>query len=153
MKDPVSIKRVELLHPDLRQDVINFITEAEQHLDTTFRITQGLRTIAEQDALYAQGRTRPGKIVTNARGGSSYHNYGLAIDLVEMRNGQANWSFNYDRLVPFAKKYGFYWGGWFKKIIDKPHFEKAFGYTGRELLAMEKAGKKIPGTIYLDLKR
>ncbi|WP_305953442.1 M15 family metallopeptidase [Paenibacillus sp. P32E] len=43
-------------------------------------ITQGLRTIAEQDALYAQGRTKPGQIVTNARGRTSYHNFGLAVD-------------------------------------------------------------------------
>jgi hypothetical protein len=41
---------------------------------------QGVRTFAEQDALYAQGRTRKGLRVTNAKGGQSYHNYGLAAD-------------------------------------------------------------------------
>ncbi|SVE43245.1 uncharacterized protein METZ01_LOCUS496099, partial [marine metagenome] len=43
-------------------------------------VVHTLRTYAEQDDLYEQGRTEPGKIVTNARGGKSWHNFGLAID-------------------------------------------------------------------------
>lgn len=117
----------------------------------TLRIVQGLRTIDEQNALYAKGRTMPGEIVTNARGGSSYHNYGLAIDLVEINNGQANWKFHYESLLPFAEKYGFKWGGTFKKLVDKPHFEKTFGYTWQQLLALNNAGKFIPGTKYVKL--
>lgn len=141
MKDPISIARVKLLHPAIREDVTNFITEAETALNVTLRIVQGLRTISEQNALYAQGRTVKGPKVTNAKGGSSYHNYGLAIDLVEMKSGKANWNFNYKALLPFANKYGFAWGGHFKSIVDKPHFEKTFGYTWKQLLAKVNTGQ------------
>src|SRR6478736_3448878 len=99
MRDKISISRVQALHPTIRQDVKSFITEAEEALNITLRIVQGLRTIEEQDALYAQGRTIPGKVVTKAKGGSSYHNYGLAIDLVEIKDLKANWDFDYKKLL------------------------------------------------------
>ncbi|CAJ0596443.1 unnamed protein product [Cylicocyclus nassatus] len=51
------------------------------------KVICGTRTIAEQDALYAQGRTKPGAKVTNARGGSSMHNYAIAIDLESLSMG------------------------------------------------------------------
>ena len=97
---------------------------------------QGLRTIAEQNALYEQGRTKPGNIVTNAKGGSSYHNYGLAIDLVQMIDGKVNWNFDYKKLKPYADKYGIVWGGTFKSIVDKPHFEISFGFKPSQLKNM-----------------
>jgi peptidoglycan L-alanyl-D-glutamate endopeptidase CwlK len=86
-------------------------------------ITQGLRTIAEQDALYAQGRSKPGPIVTNARGGYSYHNYGLAVDFALMlpngtsvswdmkRDGNDNRTADWQEVIQEAKKLGFEWGG------------------------------------------
>ena len=55
-------------------------------------ITSTLRDVEAQNALYAQGRTAPGKIVTNARGGDSWHNWGCAIDFVPMLNGKCQWS-------------------------------------------------------------
>lgn len=151
MKDKISIDRIQLLHPRIREDATKFITEAEDALGITLRITQGLRTIAEQNAIYAQGRTKPGKIVTNAKGGSSYHNYGLAIDLVEIKGGKANWNFKYELLLPFSKKYGFTWGGNFKSIIDKPHFEKTFGLNWRQMLARNDAKRFYPGSSYIML--
>ena len=59
-----------------------------------FEVTQGLRTYAEQDALYAQGRTVPGEIVTNAAAGYSWHNFGNAVDLVpeDITIGQPDWN-------------------------------------------------------------
>ena len=86
MKDPISVKRLDKLHPKVRDTFKAFIEECEAlHPDTTLRITQGLRTFPEQQALYDQGRNgKPGKIVTNAKPGQSYHNWGLAIDLVEL---------------------------------------------------------------------
>ncbi|UXO94067.1 peptidoglycan L-alanyl-D-glutamate endopeptidase precursor [Pseudanabaena phage Pan5] len=151
MRDKLSIPRVQLLHPAIRQDVRSFINEAEEALDVTLRITQGLRTIDEQNALFAKGRTTPGPRVTNARGGSSYHNYGLAIDLVEIKDNKANWDFEYEKLLPFAKKYGFKWGGHFKSIVDKPHFEKTFGHGWRALLLKHTKSELIPGTRYVIL--
>lgn len=151
MRDKISQTRVLALHPSIRQDVKSFITEAEESLDITLRIVQGLRTIEEQNQLYAIGRDLPGKKVTNAKGGSSYHNYGLAIDLVEIKDLKANWDFDYKKLLPWAEKYGFTWGGNFKSIVDKPHFEKTFGNHWRELLAKHNAGKWIAGTKYVQL--
>lgn len=152
MKDSISITRVASLHPLIRSDVEKFITEAENELGVTLRIVQGLRTIEEQNNLYAQGRTAPGKIVTNAKGGSSYHNYGLAIDLVEItKSGAANWNFGYKKLVKFADKYGFYWGGNFKSIVDKPHFEKTFGLNWRTMLDKYSRKDFIKGTKYINI--
>lgn len=100
-----------------------------------------MRTFAEQDALYAQGRTAPGKIVTNAKGGQSYHNYGLAIDVVEIKSGQAIWNTNWSEISKIGIRNGFEWGGNFKGFIDKPHFQMTLGYSIPELLNLHPAGK------------
>ncbi|OMC99922.1 M15 family metallopeptidase [Paenibacillus sp. FSL R5-0636] len=110
-------------------------------------ITQGLRTIAEQDALYAQGRTKPGSIVTNAKGGYSYHNFGLAVDFaLLLPNGSSvSWDMNRDynennikdwiEVVEEAKKLGFDWGGDWTSFKDYPHFQMVFGLTLTQLRA------------------
>ena len=74
-------------------------TKARQLIEQAYReginviITQGLRTIEEQNELYAQGRTKPGKIVTNAKGGYSYHNFGLAFDFAILKDdGSVSWN-------------------------------------------------------------
>ena len=106
------------------------------------RITDGLRTFSEQDELYAQGRTSPGSIVTNAKAGYSFHNFGLAIDFVlissgyDMKadvdgDGTADWS----EVVEVAKELGFAWGGDWKSFKDNPHFEMTFGLTCAQLRA------------------
>ncbi|MEK3768499.1 M15 family metallopeptidase [Paenibacillus sp. FSL R5-0887] len=110
-------------------------------------ITQGLRTIAEQDALYAQGRSKPGSIVTNAKGGYSYHNFGLAVDFaLLLPNGSSvSWDMNRDynennikdwiEVVEEAKKLGFDWGGDWTSFKDYPHFQLVFGLTLTQLRA------------------
>lgn len=133
MKDKISIDRVNKLHPKVRSAFKMFIESAELELGITLRITQGLRTIAEQDALYAQGRTIKGAIVTNAKGGQSYHNYGLAIDVVPMVDNKPQWNYDYSRLQPIAARFGIVWGGTFKSIVDKPHFEISLGYKPSQL--------------------
>lgn len=104
-------------------------------------ITQGLRTIAEQDELYAQGRTKPGKIVTNARGGYSFHNFGVAIDfcLLQPDGKSVSWTVGKDWMivVEIAKELGFEWGGDWTSFKDYPHFEMSFGLT----TAQYKAGQ------------
>lgn len=144
MKDKFSEKIIALLHPKVRQTFTDFITDCETEFSVTLRITMGLRTIAEQDALYAQGRTTPGNIVTNAMGGTSFHNYGLAIDLVEMVNNDtiADWTYDTSKLKPIADKYGLEWGGIWVHIKDRPHFENRFGFKEdcSDLLALVKAG-------------
>jgi peptidoglycan LD-endopeptidase CwlK len=104
-------------------------------------ITQGLRTIAEQDALYAQGRTKPGSVVTNARGGYSNHNFGVAVDFALLTNdgrsvswdtkldGNRNGAADWNEVVTLAKALGFTWGGDWRSFTDLPHLEMTFGLS------------------------
>jgi len=134
--DSTSDRRIKTLHPLIQCDVANIINEAEAKLNVKFRVTQALRTVAEQDELYAQGRTAGGSIVTNARGGKSYHNYGLAFDVAIIENNSVIWdSPEYKNLSTIASRYGFFWGGNFKNLRDEPHFQKDFGRKTQQLLA------------------
>jgi peptidoglycan L-alanyl-D-glutamate endopeptidase CwlK len=113
-------------------------------------VTSGLRTMEEQAALYAKGRTAPGSIVTNARPGYSYHNYGLAFDIALVIDGKLNWSAkvdvdhdqvsDYEEVGFYGEEIGLEWGGRFKTIVDLPHFQYTFGLT----LADLRSGKKPP---------
>jgi peptidoglycan L-alanyl-D-glutamate endopeptidase CwlK len=164
-KDKVTLERIKLLHPSIRAEVSKMYDEFCAALSgrALCRFAYTLRTIAEQDALYAQGRPN-GKKVTNAKGGQSYHNYGLAFDIVLLvdkdKNGtfeSASWETNVDfdgdgkadwqEVVQIAKSYGWTWGGdW--KFTDMPHFEKTFGYSVKELESRVKNGIIIPNTLY-----
>jgi hypothetical protein len=134
-KDPLTIQRITTTHPLVRDTFTRFIVAAESELNITLRVTHGLRTIAEQNALYAQGRTTAGKIVTNAKGGQSFHNHGMAIDVVELTGKTVNWNFDYSKLKPIADRLGIEWGGTWK-FVDKPHFQITFGYTKATQLAV-----------------
>lgn len=99
-------------------------------------ITSTYRDNQSQDELYAQGRTRPGKIVTNARGGQSYHNYRVAFDFVPVIGGKAVWNdlALFRRLGKIGKSLGLEWGGdW--KFRDYPHLQYTGGLTLRQLRA------------------
>jgi len=107
-------------------------------------ITADFRSSEEQDELYAQGRTTDGDIVTNAKGGESYHNYGLAIDFALMNiNGEVVWDMEYDgngnsqsdwsEVVEIAKSLGFDWGGDWVSFKDYPHFQMNFGLSIEDL--------------------
>jgi len=137
MKDAISIHRVTTLHPLVRDTFTKFIQAAESELNITLRVTHALRTIAEQNALYAQGRTTAGKIVTNAKGGQSFHNVGTAIDVVELVGKSVNWNFDYSKLKPIADRLNIEWGGTWK-FVDKPHFQITFGYKIAQLAALPK---------------
>lgn len=91
-------------------------------------VTSEYRSIEEQDKLYAQGRTTPGQIVTNARGGESFHNYKVAFDVAIVKNGI------YDYNIPpvvgwIGNLIGLTWGGSWKSFVDRPHFQYEGGYT------------------------
>jgi len=138
MKDQLSVDRVNKLHPKVRNAFKMFIESAEGELGITLRVTHGLRTIQEQATLYAQGRTTPGKKLTNAKPGQSYHNYGMAVDLVRMDGNKADWTYDMVKLQPIAARYGITWGGTFKSLPDKPHFELTLGYHWRQLQDITK---------------
>lgn len=107
-------------------------------------ITDGFRSSEEQNALYRQGRSEDGPVVTTVKGGGSYHNYGLAIDFALLDpGGEALWDLEYDgngngqsdwmEVVAIAKRLGFSWGGDWKSFKDNPHLQMDFGYSIREL--------------------
>ena len=146
------------MHPVLRTEVLEMYNEIVQALTgkAICRFSYTLRTFKEQDELFALGRTKPGKKVTNAKGGQSYHNYGLAFDIVLLvdtnadgKFDKASWETNVDfdkdgradwlEVVTICKRYGWEWGGdW--KFTDMPHFQKTFGLSIAQLL-------KIKGSI------
>lgn len=145
--DSVTDRAIVNIHPDIRQAATRFINAAELE-GIALRITSGFRSIAEQDKLYAQGRTTAGGIVTNAKGGSSYHNFGLAIDVVEIKDGKADWNTTqWAKIGEIGKQYGFEWGGDWAKFVDKPHFQMTFGLTTKELLRRHNAGDLINGFV------
>jgi len=142
------------MHPALRNELRNQYLEINTQLPkgVRLRFTHTLRTFQEQNELYAQGRTTKGKIVTNAKGGSSWHNYGLAFDIVILYDKDNNGTFetaswDEDRcfmtVVNFFKSHGWKWGGDFRTFKDSPHFEKTFGMTISQALAKYNAGDTI----------
>lgn len=148
--DKVTQERIAKLHPSVRTEVAKIVNECNDNLTgrAQVRISQGLRTFEEQDALYAQGRTKAGKKVTNAKGGQSIHNYGLAVDIVLIIDGKtASWDTAKDwdndkvadwyECVKIFAKYGWDWGGNWKTFKDLPHFEKK-GHTWRNLATKNK---------------
>lgn len=122
-----------------------FICATEAFLATqgvSVEVISGLRSWQAQAALYAQGRTKLGPIVTNAKPGSSWHNYGLAIDLGLFKAGKyldssspAQADKLYAEIGKIAAKHGIEWGGTWVKFKDTPHFQVTFGKTLAELRA------------------
>lgn len=107
-------------------------------------ITDGFRSHDEQNTLFQQGRSANGPIVTHAKGGESYHNYGLAIDFaLKTKKGKLIWDLEYDgnrnkhadwlEVAAVAKGLGFSWGGDWKSFKDYPHLQMDFGYTIHQL--------------------
>lgn len=141
--DIVSDKRIGSLHPLVIAKVKEFIIRAEKELDIKLRVVSAFRSWAEQTILYARGRTVPGKKVTNAKAGSSYHNFGLAIDVVEIKNGKAVWNNpNWSKIAELGKSIGFEWGGDWRSFKDKPHFQLTFGNKLSHLRDLYQSGKR-----------
>ncbi len=137
--DKFSDERIAKLHPKIREDAATLLNTVQEKLGIKLRVTQGFRSFKEQNDLYEQGRTKPGKIVTNAKGGESYHNYGLALDVCEIRGRDAIWDCDWKKIAPIAKGLGWEWGGDWKSFADRPHFQKAFGKSEKQLLALYQA--------------
>ena len=104
-------------------------------------ITSTYRDAESQAALYAQGRTAPGKRVTNAKAGQSYHNYRCAFDFVPVINGKAAWNDAalFERCGKIAESVGLEWAGRWKKFKESAHCQ----YTGGLTLTQLQAGKII----------
>lgn len=122
--DAISDNRIKGLDPRVQQPAIDFINNTESELGIQLRITEGYRSNERQEELYWQSRTKPptGPWRTNARAGESYHNYGQAIDVVVMENGQPIWEPISQDIANIGIREGFRWGGSWARP-DYPHFE------------------------------
>lgn len=132
--DVRSEKFIATLLPKAQAVARNFM-KAAAGLPYAYKIISGTRTYAEQDLLYAQGRTLPGKIVTKARGGRSLHNFGIAWDVGIFDGPKYFTGANkkerdaYAELGAHAKANvsGIEWGGDWTSFPDAPHFQLAAG--------------------------
>ena len=148
------------MHPKLVDEVTKMYGEIVNILSgrAICRFAYTLRTFKEQDDLYVLGRTK---------GGQSYHNYGLAFDIVLLvdkdKNGtfeSASWETNVDfdgdgksdwkEIVVIAKQYGWEWGGdW--KFTDMPHFQKTLGHSVKQLNELYTNKKFIGNLNYVNI--
>lgn len=152
--DMITLERIRTMHPRVRAELL------EQYLTINTILPKGCRlrfaytyrSNAEQDALFIK---RPK--VTNAKGGQSIHNYGLAFDIVLLYDKDGNGTFetaswdndaNWIRVVNFFKSRGWVWGGDWVSFKDTPHFEKTFGHSWRTLQPMKRK-RDINGIDYV----
>ena len=127
--DTISESRLDLVHPKLA-DKIRTLADMLLQENITIRVTQGLRTWGEQSVLYAQGRTSPGKVITDAKPGYSWHNYGLAIDVAPFDDGIPDWNSSHPawtRIIDVGQSLGMVAGATFRTFPDWPHLQM----TGR----------------------
>ncbi|MBC5709130.1 M15 family metallopeptidase [Hungatella sp. L12] len=120
------MRDITLCHPRLQALAGRLVEECNKQ-GLKIKIGETLRTVAEQDALYAQGRTKPGPIVTNAPGSnfSSYHQWGTAFDFFR-NDGRGAYYDNdgfFTKVGKIGVALGLEWGGNWKSPVDKPHFQ------------------------------
>jgi peptidoglycan L-alanyl-D-glutamate endopeptidase CwlK len=137
----INSRSLDDLIPPAKARVQAFLDAAKkQGIDLL--VTSTYRDNASQDALYAQGRTTPGKIVTNAKAGQSWHNYRCAVDVVPIVAGKPRWDVKdevWQQVGALGKAAGLEWAGDWKRFKEYPHFQ----YTGGLTLAQLQSGAKI----------
>jgi peptidoglycan L-alanyl-D-glutamate endopeptidase CwlK len=137
--DDRSEKNIATLLPQV-QPLARALVQKAAANGITIKVISGLRTFAEQDALFAKGRTAPGPKVTNAPGGFSNHNFGIAFDIgVFSGNTYQSESPKYKAVGVLGTDMGLEWGGNWTSIVDQPHFQLrpswASGMTEKAMLA------------------
>jgi peptidoglycan LD-endopeptidase CwlK len=136
--DSRSEKNIATLHSRVRPFARALIEKAAGQ-GIIIKVTSATRSFAEQDELFAQGRTKPGRKVTNARGGFSNHNFGIAIDITIFKGSadpeQAKTpvfeSPLYKVIGALGTDLGLEWGGNWTSIKDEPHFQLRPGWAAR----------------------
>ena len=137
----INSRSLDELLPPVKARVDQFLADCKNH-GIDLLVTSTYRDNESQDALYAQGRTTPGSIVTKAKGGQSFHNYRCAIDVVPLVNGKAVWDGAnpvWAKIGALGKLAGLDWAGDWKTFKELAHFQ----YTGGLTLADLNAGKTI----------
>jgi peptidoglycan L-alanyl-D-glutamate endopeptidase CwlK len=137
----INSRSLDDLLPPVKERVEKFLNAAKA-AGIDLLITCTYRDNASQNALYAQGRTKPGKIVTNAKAGQSLHNYRCAVDVVPIVAGKPRWDVKeevWQQVGALGKAAGLEWAGDWKRFKEYPHFQ----YTGGLTLAQLQSGAKI----------
>lgn len=142
--DERSAKNIATLHPSL-QPLATRLIETAKAQGINAKVISGLRSYKEQDELFAQGRTKPGKIVTKAKGGQSWHNFGTAFDVgIFSADGKTYYgeSESYTVVGKIGESLGLEWGGrW--KFVDEPHFQLKLGLSISDLHNRKMAGLDV----------
>lgn len=136
----VNSRKIEDLHPHVANLCRQFIAKCDE-AGIDVLITSTYRDHASQAALYAQGRTTPGKKVTNAKAGQSWHNWRVAFDFVPVVNGKAQWNDlqTFEKCGIIAESLGLEWAGRWTKFREMAHLQ----YTGGLTLKDFQAGKTL----------
>ena len=128
--DERSVRNIRTLLPQVQVVVRDWLLEqaypAARELGYVVKVICGTRSWKEQEELYAKGRTAPGPRVTNAKAGSSWHNYGVAWDvgLFTASGGYVSDGKVYERFGKLAGlPVGCEWGGNWKSFKDFPHYQ------------------------------
>ena len=136
----INSRDLKELIPQAKSRAESFVRECKkQGIDVL--ITSTYRDFESQNALYAQGRTKAGKRVTNAKGGQSWHNFRCAFDFVPLVNGKAQWNDarTFKRCGAIAESLGLEWAGRWKSFPEMAHCQ----YTGGLTLAQLRNGAQI----------
>ena len=137
----INSRNLDDLLPQVKTRVEAFI-QACKDKGIDILVTSTYRDMESQDALYEQGRTTPGKIVTNARAGDSYHNWRCAVDVVPIIGGKPDWDGSHpawQQIGEIGEECGLEWAGRWKSFRELAHFQ----YTGGLTLAQLKEGAVI----------
>ena len=138
-----NAEHIATLYPAIQAQMKAFTDEAAKTMNAYINLSY--RSVAFQNRLYAQGRTTPGEKVTNAVGGLSFHNYGLAVDVV-FKTPKGSWTWDVPRaqwfkLAAIAAKYGIEHGD--RGYEDLPHFQIVFGQKPQDLLECFKVNSSL----------
>ena len=134
----INSRDIKDLHPKV-QVIANKFIDACEKAGIDILITSTYRDFESQNDLYAQGRTKPGAKVTNAKGGESWHNYKLAFDIVPLRNGKPVWNTTggdlklWQQVGKIGKDVGLEWAGDWKTMKEMAHFQYSGGLTLKDL--------------------
>lgn len=143
--DPKTALILKPVYPDIRRRVLLAYSDMRRITGYAMKTTRGLATWAEQDRIFAQGRTAPGRIVTQAKGGESLHNFACAVDsaffgpdpyLTLHPRGEQLWN-EFGRI---CRTHGLKWGGDWAKLTDRPHIQDTYGLALAEIQELYKTG-------------
>lgn len=134
----INSRKIEDLHPKVQAMCNEFVKKCDE-AGIDVLITSTYRDNASQNALYAQGRTTPGKKVTNAPAGKSWHNWRVAFDFVPVVHGKAQWNdtATFNKCGEIGELCGLEWAGRWKSFRELAHMQ----FTGGLKLADFQNGK------------